>query len=882
MKFSLAAALLTFIPLAAQAQSAPNKDACSYLLDVQAVSRADCAKTLRNPGAAAAARAQAPKRKQDVLALAQSLAAARDFSSVNAALSSAATKLNPPLNPRTFGAWLETAPAAQAVKTVSSYLRDVASQLDASAKAGALDKKALLKKFQSQLAMLSGALANPTAAAAAFDGSVSRSGAVSELASGSIALGSSAARASLAPAQSGSANTPGTPATPPAPQPPASPVVSPNPNWDAVVNPAINPCVDFYQYACSNWNKAHPIPPDQSSWGTFNALMLRNESDMRQVLESAASHPNPKDPDQAKLGNFYAACMDENTANAAGAKPLQPELARIAAMTSKSQLAGETAHLQDIGVGALFSFGANPDDKNASKQIAVLDQGGFTLPERGYYLSGDFAQTRQAYEAHVRKMFVLLGDTPKEAAAEEASVMAIETALAQASMDDVSRRNPASVYHMVKTSAFEKNVAAFDWKAYLSGVNSPSFKKVNVADPGFFQGLNTLIGYEPLPAWKSYLRWQVVNSFAGLLSKDFVNENFDFNGRVLSGAQKMGPRWKRCVSMADSMMGDALGRAYVDKYFPPSSMAAAGGMVHAEESAMARNIRSVTWMGAKTKAAALKKLSEMQNKIGYPSKWQSYAKLSMSRGDLVGDVENASVFAMAQSVDEIGQKTDTSKWGMTPPTVNAYYNPSQNNINFPAGILQPPFFNGQACLAENLGGIGAVIGHEMTHGFDDQGSQYDGHGNRRNWWTPKDKAAFDQRTQCLVNEYSQFTATQDPSNPKKPVMVNGRLTLGENTADNGGVRIAYMTLQNALAQHQAARCNSGHWTDDQVFFLSFAQLWCGSDTPQLAKMLANTDPHSPNAARVNGVLRNMPQFQKAFSCPANSPMVAGAKACRVW
>ncbi|MDE1976252.1 MAG: M13 family metallopeptidase [Elusimicrobia bacterium] len=882
MKLSLAAALAAFIPLAAQAQGTPNavsnKDLCSYLLDVQAVSKTDCAQALKDPAAAAQARAQAPERKQDVLALAKRLSSASEFSMVNAVLSDPSVKLNPPLNPRTFAAWLGSAAAAQDVKNVSAYLNGIAAQVAASH----LDKKTLLKRFEPQLALLSGALADPSAAAAAFDGSAARSGAVSVAVAASARLGASASAASLAPAQSGASSQSGASKTPPAPQPQASPITSPNPNWDAIVNPAINPCTNFYQYACSKWNAAHPIPADQSSWGTFNALMLRNESDMRQVLEAAASHPNPKDPDQAKLGNFYAACMDQKAANAAGAKPLKPELDRIAALTGKSQLAEEAAHLQNIGVGALFSFGANPDDKNSSKQIAVLDQGGYTLPERGYYLSGDFAQTRKAYESHVRKMFVLLGDTPKQAAAEEASVMAIETALAQASMDDVSRRNPANVYHMEKLSAFEKGASAFDWKAYLSGVKAPSFSKVNVADTGFFQGLNTLIGYEPLSAWKSYLRWQVVNSFAGLLSKDFVDESFNFNGRVLSGAQKMGPRWKRCVSMADSMMGDALGRAYVDKFFPPASMAAAGGMVHAEEASMARNIRGVTWMSAKTKAAALKKLSEMQNKIGYPSKWQSYAKLSISRGDLVGDVENASAFAMAQSVDEIGQKTDTSKWGMTPPMVNAYYNPSQNNINFPAGILQPPFFNAKSCLAENLGGIGAVIGHEMTHGFDDQGSQYDGHGNRRNWWTPKDKAAFDKRTQCLVNEYSQFVATQDPGNPKKPVMVSGRLTLGENTADNGGVRIAYMTLQNALNQHQAARCQSGRWTDDQVFFLSFARLWCGSDTPQLAKMLANTDPHSPNAARVNGVLRNMPQFQQAFSCPANSPMVAGAKACRVW
>ncbi|MDE1976089.1 MAG: M13 family metallopeptidase [Elusimicrobia bacterium] len=654
-------------------------------------------------------------------------------------------------------------------------------------------------------------------------------------------------------------------------------------NWNVIVDTAVNPCDDFYRYACDKWDAANPIPGDYSRWGRFGKLADDNRNELREILNTASrkAAAGTKNPNVQKIGDFYAACMDTAAIEDAGLKPLDPALNRIAAMTTKAELTPELARLQEIGVNAVFSFSSEIDDKHAQRQIAAIDQGGFNLPDRDYYLKPDFAAQRKAYVAHIQKMFTLLGESDAQAQADAAVVMRLETDLARISMGRVERRVPANLYHIETLRALEKEDPSIDWPAFFKTADAPPFKTVNVMDAGFYKKLNALIEKTPLSDWKTYLRWQLVTAAAPMLPQAFVMENFDFFNKDLSGQKEIKPRWKRCVIMTDAILGEALGKEYVDKDFPGQSKERALAMVRSEEATFAQDMKSLDWMSAKTKLKALHKLSLIQNKIGYPDKWRDYSKLVIKRDDALGDLARGQAFEFHREVNKIGKPTDRNEWEMTPPTVNAYYDPQENNINFPAGILQPPYFDQHACLAQNLGGIGAVIGHEMTHGFDDQGHQYDGHGNRRNWWTKADATAFKARTQCLVNEYSGFTAVDDPDNPGHPIKVNGKLTLGENTADNGGVRIAYMTLQKDLKADPGLSCNEPGWSDAQVFFLSYAQNWCNNDQPEDAKQLAIADPHSPGKDRVNGVVSNMPEFREAFNCPAQAPMVR-IPACRVW
>ena len=636
-----------------------------------------------------------------------------------------------------------------------------------------------------------------------------------------------------------------------------------------------DPCVDFYQYACGGWIKNNPIPADQSRWGRFTELEERNREVLHQILEEAARTTAKRDATTQKTGDYYAACMDTAGIDAKGLAPLQPEFDRIQNLKDKSDLAAEIAHLHRGGMGALFEFGSGQDFKNSNEVIAQTDQGGLGLPDRDYYLKTDekSVELRNQYLAHVQKMFELAGDTPEQAKAHAQTVMRLETDLAMGSLDRVSRRDPEKVYHRMSKQDLEKLNPAFRWNQYFTDSGAPAFQSINVAWPDFFKAVNGLIESASMDDWKTYLRWHVLHSEAPLLPTAFVNENFNFYGKTLTGATELRPRWKRCVDFTDHQLGEALGKKFVERTFGGDAKQRTLKMVDAIERALGQDIDQLTWMTPATKQQALLKLKGITNKIGYPNKWRDYSSVEIKREDAVGNGMRADRFEFQRELNKIGKPVDRQEWAMTPPTVNAYYDPQMNNINFPAGILQPPFYEIVADSAINFGGIGMVIGHELTHGFDDQGRQFDAKGDLRDWWTPADAKAFEERAACIDKEYSNFS-------PVPGVQLNGKLTLGENTADNGGVRIALMALSNTSSPADLEKKIDGY-TQEQRLFLSFGQIWCESQREEILRMRAQTDPHSPGKFRVNGVVQNMPEFQKAFSCRAGQPMVA-ANACRVW
>ena len=644
---------------------------------------------------------------------------------------------------------------------------------------------------------------------------------------------------------------------------------------------SIDPCVDFYQYSCGGWEKQNPIPPDRAAWGRDSELSDKNLEILRAILERATSNdPNRGAIDQ-KTGDMYASCMDEPKIEALGAEPLKPHLDRIAAITDKQQLAAEIARQHDAtaplheGEGmAMFRFSSDQDFKDASSEIAEADQAGLGLPERDYYFRDDAKskEQREQYVQHVTNMFKLLGESPEQAAKDAQTVMRMETALAKGSLDVVARRDPTKLYHMMPMQQLEALTPSFDWNTYLQGVNMASVQKLNVAVPDFFTNLEQLLKTEPIENWQTYLRWHVAHDMAPYLSSSFVNENFDFYGRKLQGTEQLRPRWKRCVSYVDRDLGEALGQTYVKEAFPPASKERTLKMVQDIENAMAADIQSLDWMSPATKQKALEKLHAVANKIGYPDHWRDYSKLEIVRGDFAGNIVRAQRFENQRQLAKIGKPVDRGEWGMTPPTVNAYYNPQMNDINFPAGILQPPYYDSKADDAVNYGDAGGVIGHELTHGFDDEGRQFDATGNLNDWWTEQDGKAFEHRTQCVVDEYNQFTATAD-------VKVNGKLTLGENVADLGGLRLAFMAYMTSLNGGTGPKADG--MSADHRFFVSYGQGWCENDRPDFLRLLAQTNPHAPTKWRVNGVVANLPEFQKAFGCRAGQPMVR-ANACRVW
>ena len=635
----------------------------------------------------------------------------------------------------------------------------------------------------------------------------------------------------------------------------------------------VNPCQDFFRFACGNWMKENPIPAQYAVWGRFQELADRNQEVLHQILEDSAKHQDRSPIDQ-KTGALYGSCMDEAAADKKGDEPVMPELDRIRAMKDKSELASELAQLHQQGVTAFFLFGAEADPDKSTMNIADADQGGLGLPDKSYYLEAKDEPTRKKYVEHVSKMFQLLGDSPSDADAKANAILTLETALAKASLDRVARRDPHQTHHKMSLAEFEALTPNFNFKQYLADRNAPEFSSMNVSVPDYFKSLNATLESTSLDDLKSYLIWHDVSTYAPLLSKAFVDLNFDFYGRFLTGAKELQPRWKRCVQLTDRGLGEALGQKYVEKAFAGQSKEKTQQLVSIIETEMETDIKSLTWMSDTTKQQALAKLRGVTNKIGYPEKWRDYSSVKVVDGDLVGDAERTRKFEVHRNLTKIGKPVDRSEFGMSPPTVNAYYNPPENNINFPAGILQPPFYTSSADMAVNFGGIGAVIGHELTHGFDDQGRQYDADGNLRDWWTEQDAAEFKKRADCIANEYSNFS-------PVEGEKINGRLTLGENGADNAGIRLAFMALLGGLENGSVDKNTLDGFTPQQRFFLGYAQIWCQNQRPESLRTTLRTNPHSPGEFRVIGVVENVPEFAKAFGCSAGQPMVA-EKGCRVW
>jgi putative endopeptidase len=636
----------------------------------------------------------------------------------------------------------------------------------------------------------------------------------------------------------------------------------------------IDPCNDFYAYACSKWSAKNPVPGDRPGWGRFDELQQRGEYIVRDILEKAATSGTSRSASEQKIGDYYASCMDESAIERAGTQPLQADFESIVKLKSKEDLPKEIVRLHSEGNDVLFGFDSGSDFKNASQIIAEVDQGGLGLPDRDYYFKDDpkSLDLRKKYVEHVAKMFVLLGDDEAKAAAEAKVVMDIETGLAKGALDQTSRRDPQKIYHKLSDKELGALSPAFNWTVYFAGVGAPQFDSLNVIEPDFIKNMQEVIDAHSLDEWKTYLRWHTVHAGVALLPTAFVNENFDFFSKTMRGTKELRPRWKRCVAYTNNDLGDLVGQIYVQQTFGAEGKERTLAMVAALEKSLGEDIKNVPWMGADTKAQALVKLQAITNRIGYTDKWHDYSALQVVRGDALGNLQRSNQNDMQRRLNKIGKPLDKRDWPYPPMTVNASYNPLENNITFPAGILQPPFYDNQTDDAMNFGGIGAVIGHELTHGFDDQGSQFDAEGNLRDWWTANDKKQFEERTGCVKDQYASFVAVDD-------VKLNGKLTLGENTADNGGLRIAYMAMLNTFAGKEPAPIDG--LSARQRFFLGWANAWCQNRTDAYARMLVNLDPHSPGKNRVNGTVSNMPEFREAYHCAATAPMV-NQNACRVW
>jgi len=662
-----------------------------------------------------------------------------------------------------------------------------------------------------------------------------------------------------------------------APQPQQSPPPLDPKNMDMSVKPGD----DFFRYANGEWIKRTEIPPEYSRWGAFNELIERNNDALHTIAEKASKTPVDAKlaPETQKVGDYYASGMDEKTIEAMRTKPLQDEFNKIEAIKDRQDVLAEIAHLHSIGVNAFFNFGAGQDAKDSTRDIAQAVQGGLGMPDRDYYTKQDpdMKEKREKYVAHVTKMLTLLG-TPAEKASEDAKkIMALETKLAEASRTRVELRDPIKNYNKMGMRQLQDLTPDWNWSDYFKKINLVEPGDINVHQPEFFKAANDLFESIPLDDWKAYLRWHLIEAAAPYLSKDFVDEEFDFNERTLRGTQQIKPRWERVITSEDGEIGEALGKLYVGFYFPPEAKARALELVNNLKEALADRIKTLDWMDEPTKQQALKKLAAFTVKIGYPDKWLDYSLLQIDRGPYVLNAVRAEKFEADRDVQKIGKPVDRTDWGMTPPTVNAYYNSNMNEIVFPAGILQPPFFYANADDAVNYGAIGAVIGHEMTHGFDDQGRQFDAAGNLRDWWSKQSAEEYNKRRKAVVDQYSAYE-------PLPRLHVNGDLTQGENIADIGGVKLAYAALQKALDKHPEERTKKiDGLTPEQRFFLSFAAIWRSKIRDEDQKLRLTTDPHSPAQFRVDGPLSNMPEFQQAFNIPDGSPMIRPAdKRVNIW
>lgn len=639
---------------------------------------------------------------------------------------------------------------------------------------------------------------------------------------------------------------------------------------------SVNPCTDFYRYACGSWIKNNPIPPDQARWDVYAKLQQDNERFLWGILEESAKPSPERSAVQRQIGDFFHACMDEANVERAGAAPLKPGLDQIAALKSLNDLPEFLArqHLELAGANMLFGFGSNQDFGDSTRVITFAYAGGLGLPDRDYYTKTDAksVETRQRYVAHVQKIFELLGDSPQSTTANAQIVMDIETALAKASFTRVDKRDPYKLYHKLSGAQLQALTPSFDWGKYIAASGAPASAAINVTEPEFFKELQAQLKSRSLADWKTYLRWHLAHSQAPYLSSAFVSANFDFYSKYLRGIQEMQPRWKRCVHYVDNDLGEALGQVFVQKTFGPDVKQRTLDMTKQIEKAMESEIQQLPWMGAATKQKAYEKLHAMVNKIGYPDKWRDYSSIQIARDDFAGNVRRAIIFESRRQLAKIGKPVDRGEWQMTPPTVNAYYDPQMNDINFPAGVLQPPLFDSKLDDAPNYGNTGATIGHELTHGFDDEGRQFDAGGNLHDWWTKKDAEEFVERAACVSNQYSQYTIVDD-------IKINGKLTLGEDVADLGGTLLAYIAWKNATKGQDLKPIDG--FTPDQRFFIGMGQWACGDERAESKRANAITNPHSPEEYRINGVVSNMPQFRDAFACKVGQPMVR-ENACRVW
>ena len=647
----------------------------------------------------------------------------------------------------------------------------------------------------------------------------------------------------------------------------------------SLIDKSIDPCENFYLYSCNGWFKRNPLPPDQTSYGRFTELHEFNRLHLKQILEGAASaQPDSRSPNEQKIGDEFASCIDTTTINKLGLKPLQPEFDRIAELKSIGDLPAELAHLHQIGVNAFFGMGSGQDFADASKVITFYSAGGLGLPERDYYTRPDSksVEQRKQYVDHVHKIFVLAGEPDAQSAKDADTVLALETRLAKASLTVTEQRDPQNLNHPSDVATFAKKLTHFSLPEYTAAAKAPEAGKINDTEPKFFAEFNAMLADTPLDQLKTYLRWHLIHTYADIsLPEAFDKENWNFYSHVLNGAEQRQERWKRCTSRIDYELMDALGQAYVAKYFPPEEKQSALNMTVAIEQAMGKDIDGLDWMSAETKAKAKEKLHTVMNKIGYPDKWRDYSKLEIVRGDFQGNQERAHEFEFARDLAKIGKPVDKGEWLISPPTVDAYYDPQQNNINFPAGILQPPFYSDKEDAAANYGDMGSTIGHELTHGFDDEGRQFDKDGNLKDWWTKADEQKFNERAQCMVKQYDAIEAVPG-------VHLNGKLTLGENLADLGGLWLAWLAwLDKAEAAHLDMNAKTDGYTPDQRFWVAYAQQWCTQTRPEQLRTQAQTNPHAPDEYRTNSVLQDLPEFAQSFSCKKTARMVS-ANPCRVW